>query len=199
MTSRAGAIPREAFVSAVILAAGRSTRMGRPKLALEVGGAPMLRRVAQAALASRCGEVVVVLGADADAYRPLVADLSARVVLNPDYRHGLASSLRAGLTAVAPHAAGVVVLLADQPFVTAAVIDEVVARGLAAGVAATRSRGAVGPPAYFSRALFAELAALEGDRGARAVVAAHPEAVIVPVPDAVGADVDSPDDLRRDA
>ena len=71
--------------------------MGRPKLLLPVEGVPMLRRVVDAALASRCRETVVVLGADEAVYRPLLDGLPVRVVHNPEYAHGLATSLRAGV------------------------------------------------------------------------------------------------------
>jgi molybdenum cofactor cytidylyltransferase len=188
--------PRAARVCAVVLAAGSSTRMGRPKLALAVDGEAMLRRVARAALASRCREVVVVLGADAKTYEPLLAGLPVRIVRNPDHREGIASSLRAGVRALAPKADGVVVLLADQPFVTADAIDGLLERASGAVVAASRTEGVVGPPAYFARAVFPELLALRGDRGARAVVEAHAaEAVIVPLAGEAAADVDRPSDL----
>ncbi|MDR7422254.1 MAG: nucleotidyltransferase family protein [Armatimonadota bacterium] len=189
--------PRAARVCAVVLAAGSSTRMGRPKLALAIDGEAMLRRVARAALASRCREVVVVLGADAPLYAPLLADLPVRVVHNPDHREGIASSLRVGIRAVAPEADGAVILLGDQPFVTAAVIDSLIARAADALVAASRARGVVGPPVYFARAVFPELLALHGDRGARAVVEAHAaDAVIISLPEEAAADVDRPSDLH---
>jgi len=114
------------FVSAVVLAAGGSTRMGRPKLALPVRGTPMIRLVVQAARASRCREVIVVLGTHAEIYRPLLDGLDAQIVINVDPAEGLGSSIRRGVEAVATDAQGVVILLADQPFVTADVIDRLI-------------------------------------------------------------------------
>lgn len=186
------------FVSAVILAAGASTRMGRPKLALPVRGTPMIRRVAQAALASRCREVIVVLGEHADVYRPLLDALAVRIVENPDPGEGMGSSLRAGIAAVRPEADGVVVLLADQPFVTADAIDRLIETAGAGPwrIVASAYHGTVGPPVYFHRALFPELLTLEGDRGARSVIDRYPgEGVAVPLPEADAADVDTDTDL----
>ncbi|MDR7554221.1 MAG: nucleotidyltransferase family protein [Armatimonadota bacterium] len=190
---------RQPGPAAVVLAAGASTRMGRPKLALPVGGVPMLRRVAEAAAASRCGEVVVVLGgAHAAAYRPLLDGLPVRVVENPDPGEGMGSSIRVGVAAISPEATGVVILLADQPLVTAAIIDQLVETAVAGGhrIVASAYRGVVGPPAYFDRALFLELLTLEGDRGARSVIERYPQqGVALPLPEEAAVDVDVPEDL----
>jgi len=186
------------MVSAVILAAGASTRMGRPKLALLVGGVPMIRRAAEAALASRCSEVVVVLGSHAEVYRPLLDGLTLRLIENPDPQEGMGSSIRVGVEAVAPEAQGLVLLLADQPFVTAGVIDRLIETAATDGrrIVASAYAGTVGPPAYFHRALFLELLTLEGDRGARGVIEAYPkEGVAVPLSDAIAVDIDSAADL----
>ncbi len=190
---------RQPKPAAVVLAAGASTRMGRPKLALPVGGVPMLRRVAAAAAASRCDEVVVVLGGvHAAAYRPLLDGLPVRVVENPDPGEGMGSSIRVGVAAIAPEATGVVILLADQPLVTAAIIDQLVETAVAGGhrIVASAYRSIVGPPAYFDRALFLELLTLEGDRGARSVIERYPQqGVALPLPDEAAVDVDVPEDL----
>lgn len=186
------------FVSAVILAAGASTRMGRPKLAIPVRGTPMIRRVAAAALASRCGEAIIVLGTHADLYRSLLDGLTVRTVENPDPTHGMGSSIRAGIEAVSPDASGAVILLADQPFVSAEVIDRLIEAVVAdrRRIVASEHRGAVCPPAYFPRAYFPELLTLEGDCGARGVIQAHPrECVLVPLPESCAVDVDTDTDL----
>jgi CTP:molybdopterin cytidylyltransferase MocA len=185
-------------VWAIVLAAGASTRMGRPKLDLPVDGIPMLRRVVEAALASRCAEVVVVLGAYADRYAPLLDGLPVRVVVNPDPAEGMGSSIRHGMSAVAPDAVAVVVLLADQPLVGSDGIDRVVEAALAGPdrIAASTYRGAVGPPVAFPRARFDELRALTGDRGARSVIDAHREGLVaLPLDDRAALDVDTPAEL----
>jgi molybdenum cofactor cytidylyltransferase len=186
------------IVSAVVLAAGGSTRMGRPKLALPVHGEPMIRRAAQAARASRCGEVIVVLGANADIYRPLLDGLDVGIVENPDPGEGMGSSIRVGVAAVSPDAGGLVILLADQPFVTSEVIDRLIEAAEVEGrrIVASAYRGTVGPPVYFHRALFLELLVLEGDRGARSVIEAHPkEGLALPLDADAATDIDSAEDL----
>lgn len=203
LRARAGPIHRPAQdagapYSAVILAAGASTRMGRPKLAIPVRGVPIIRRVAEAALASRCGEAIVVLGAHAELYRSLLDGLAVRIVLNPDPSEGMGSSIRTGVAAVSPEAAGAVILLADQPLVTAEVIDRLIEAALAEGrrIAASEYRGAIVPPVCFHRDLFPELLALQGDRGARSVVLAHPQEVtMVPLSEPCALDVDTDADL----
>lgn len=188
------------FISAVVLAAGGSTRMGRPKLALPVRGVPMIRRVTQAALASRCREVIVVLGTNADLYRPLLEGLDVRLVENPDPGEGMGSSIRIGIEALSSDAEGVVILLADQPLVSAAVIDYLIETAASEGrrIVASTYRGTVGPPVYFHRALFLEMLTLEGDRGARSVIEAYPkEGLAVPLDDTAAVDIDTGDDLSR--
>jgi molybdenum cofactor cytidylyltransferase len=187
------------FVSAIVLAAGGSTRMGRPKLALPIRGAPMIRRAAQAALASRCREVIVVLGMNADIYRPLLHGLDVRLVVNPDPGEGMGSSIRTGVQAVSPDAEGVVILLGDQPFVSAEVIDRLIetAQAERRRIVASAYRGTVGPPVYFDRAFFLELLTLEGDRGARSVIETYPkEGLALPLEDTAAVDIDSSQDLQ---
>lgn len=198
MTGDAGA-SAGVMISAVVLGAGSSTRMGRPKLALPVRGVPMIRRVAEVALASRCGEVVMVLGTHAGVYRPLLDGLHVRIVQNPDPEEGMGSSIRVGVEAVASDAQGLVLLLADQPFVTPEIIDRLIDTAATDGrrIVASAYAGTVGPPAYFHRALFLELLTLEGDRGARSVIEAYPkEGMALLLADADAADIDTDDDLK---
>ena len=185
-------------VAAVVLAAGGSTRMGRPKLALPIRGTPMLRRAVQTALASRCRDVIVVLGANADVYEPLLDGLPIRILHNPDPAEGMGSSVRVGVEAVPPDADGVVILLADQPFVTPEVIDHLldVAAADRKRIVASAYHNTVGPPAYFHRALFLDLLTLEGDRGARSVIETYPkEGVALSLPEGISADIDTVEDL----
>jgi molybdenum cofactor cytidylyltransferase len=187
-------------VTAIILAAGSSSRMGRPKLDLIVHGAPILRRVVLAALASRCADVVVVLGAYADRYSPLLQDLPVRVVLNPDPTEGMGSSIRHAMAMVMPDTAAVVVLLGDQPLISSDAIDRVVDAVLAVDgrIVASAYRGTVGPPVAFPSARFDELRALTSDRGARTIIDRHPEEVVaLPLDDGLALDVDTPTDLDK--
>lgn len=172
--------------------------MGCPKLALPVAGEPMLRRVVAAALGSRCRDVIVVLGAAAETYRPLLDGLAVRIADNPHHAEGMSSSIRAGVARVVPEAVGITLLLADQPFVTPSIIDRLLAEAVRQGrrIAAFSYRGVVGPPAYFDRTLFAELCALSGDRGARVVIERHTdECILLPLDAAAAADIDTPGDL----
>lgn len=196
-----------AFVSAIVLAAGRSGRMGEAdKLVQSVDGAPLLRRVAQAALASGAGEVVVVLGPAEDRRtadrRAALAGLDVLVAHNDRSEEGMASSIRAGLAAVSARSDAAAILPADLPLLDAAHVDAVIAgfnpRDRFAIRRALDERGDPGHPVLFGRGHFGALAALEGDQGARAVLAAHPDRVTEVATPGLGAttDLDTPEDWR---
>jgi molybdenum cofactor cytidylyltransferase len=188
-------------IAAIVLAAGRSTRMGGPnKLTAEIGGRPLVRIAVEAALASRAQPVIVVTGHERERVEAALAGLDVRLVHNPDYADGLGTSLQAGVAAVPAEADGVVVCLGDMPQVSAALIDRLIAaydaeKG-ALVVAPTRD-GKRGNPVLWSRRFFPDLMAVTGDVGARNVLASYGEAVIeVPV-EGAGAfvDVDTPEAL----
>lgn len=189
-------------VGAVVLAAGSSSRMGRPKQTLWYRGESLLRRAALAALGAGCRPVVVVTGAHAQASRRELDGLSVREVLNPVWETGMASSVRAGVEGLVSADADVtaaVLLLCDQPHVNADVIFGLVAAHRATGrpVVASRYGGGFGVPAVFGRALFAELARLEGAAGAKQVIKRYAaEAHFLPFPGGE-VDVDTPEDFSR--
>lgn len=189
-----------AGVAAVILAAGASSRMGSPKQTLRYRGESLLRRAALAALGAGCRPVVVVTGAHAELSRRELEGLGVREVFNPYWETGMASSVRAGVEALAgADADGVVLMLCDQPHVTAEVISGLVAahRATLRSVVASAYGGGFGVPALFGRTLFAELAQLEGAAGARQVIKRHAsEAHFLPFPGGE-TDVDTPDDFSR--
>ncbi len=181
----------------VVLAAGHSRRMGRPKLLLRLGDKTLLRRAAEAALAV-CDEVVVVVGPEADRMRAELHDLPVRVVENPESAQGLSTSLRKGIEA-AEGAEAILLLLADQPAITPEHLRRLVEtwRHSGARIVACTYQGTSGPPALFHRSLFGALQALQGDVGAKAVLQAHrEEAVLVPLEEAA-LDVDTPEDWAR--
>jgi molybdenum cofactor cytidylyltransferase len=188
-------------VAALVLAAGRSTRMGGPnKLLAEVGGQPLVRIVAEQALASRAVPVFVVTGHERAKVEAALAGLRVRFVHNPDYAAGLSTSLKAGLAALPPSADGVIVCLGDMPQVTAALTDRLVdafdpERG--ALVVVPTIEGKRGNPVVWSRRFFSDLMALEGDVGARHLIVTYADVVAeVPVEDAAAlTDVDTPDAL----
>ena len=189
-------------VGAVILGAGSSSRLGTPKQLLQFRGGSLLRNAALAALGAGCSPVVVVTGAYAGLARREVDGLAVRVVWNARWASGLASSVRAGvrgLFEVDPSADAVVLLLCDQPHVTASVVSGLVSTHRATGrlVVASSYGGSVGVPALFSREVFGELAALQGAEGAKQVIARHASAShFVPFPGGE-LDVDTPDDVAR--
>jgi molybdenum cofactor cytidylyltransferase len=188
-------------VAAVILAAGRSTRMGGPnKLLAELNGKPLVRIVAEQAAASKAGSVTVVTGHQAAEVEKALAGLKVRFVRNPDFADGLATSVKAGIAAIPADADGAVVCLGDMPLIDAKLIDRLIAafapdRGHL--IAVPVSDGRRGNPVLWSRRFFRELMTLDGDIGARHLIAKHAEAVAdVPV-EGVGAflDIDTPQAL----
>ncbi len=188
--------------SAVLLAAGTSSRFLRTKQLALIGGRTLLERALDSVPASRVKETIVVVGHEA----PLVSKAvgtrrGVKVVLNPAYREGMATSIRRGISAVAPGSNAVMIVLVDQPFITRrflrGMLDAFEARGSKGIVAAARG-GVVAPPAVFSRIYFSELSALRGDQGARSVIEKHMDSVSlvrVRSPLRLG-DVDTPHDLE---
>lgn len=185
-------------VAAIVLAAGGASRMGRAKQTLLFEGEPLVARAARAALEAGCDRVIVVVGAYGLAVKSAATMQGVTFVENPRWAEGLASSLRAGLAA-AESAEAVLLLLADEPHVDAAVLRrlrEAFDHGGRVAAACAYS-GVVGPPAIFRSSLFGDLAALKGDEGARRMLARDPQQVaLVDFP--LGAlDVDTPVDAAR--
>jgi molybdenum cofactor cytidylyltransferase len=184
-------------VVALLLAAGGSRRMGHPKQLILWQGTSLVRRAAETALASRCGELLVVLGSHAEEVSAELGDLPLRTCLNSDWSEGIASSLRTGVHALGKDADAALVLLADQPKVDSALLDRLIAASEASGrgIAASRYAGVVGVPALFTRRYFEELCALSGDRGARALLEVHHDDCVLVEAPLAGWDVDTPADL----
>jgi molybdenum cofactor cytidylyltransferase len=190
-------------VAAVVLAAGRSTRMGAVnKMIAEIGGKPLVRIAAEQALASKASPVIVVTGHERDKVEAALKGLDVRFANNPDYAEGLGTSLRTGIAAVPPEADGAVILLGDMPQIDAKLIDRLVAAfdpEKGALVVVPTIEGRRGNPVIWARRFFPELMAVTGDVGARHIIANVAEAVAeVPVSDpAITVDVDTPDVLAR--
>lgn len=191
-----------AAVAGIVLAAGRSTRMGAGnKLLQEVRGKPLVRHAVEAQLASRAAPVIVVTGHQQDEVRAALAGLDVTFVHNPAFTEGLSGSLKAGLAALPKEGPGVVVSLGDMPNVTAGVIDRLAQafadRPDALAVAPTLL-GQRGNPVLLARKLFAEVAKLTGDQGARRLLDAAGDAVeeIALDDPAVALDIDTPEALR---
>jgi molybdenum cofactor cytidylyltransferase len=171
-------------VAGIILAAGRSSRLGRPKQLLDLGGKPLLRATLDNALASSLDRVFLVLGHEAVAISRALGLHPATVVVNDHFADGQASSVVAGVNALPDQTAAAMLLLGDQPGVTPAIIDGVVAawRAADAQIAAPVYGGTLGNPVLFRRDLFPELLRLAGDEGARRLVREHsPDVLRVPI------------------
>ncbi|UOQ97566.1 nucleotidyltransferase family protein [Hymenobacter sp. 5317J-9] len=167
-------------VALVLLAAGASTRMGRPKQLLSYRGRTLLRHAAETAVASGCTPIVLVTGAVHEALAAEVAGLPVQVVHNPDWETGMASSIRAGLAAAQPtEPAAVLIMLSDQPHLTPELLRELVQRQrqARAPIAAAAYGDALGVPAVFDRALFSQLMELRGQAGAGRLIASYGPAV----------------------
>ncbi|MBB3973747.1 NTP transferase domain-containing protein [Hansschlegelia beijingensis] len=193
-------LPRAPSVAAVVLAAGRSTRMGGPNKLLEtVQGRPLVRHAVEAALAAGLGEVLVVTGHQRAAVEAALSGLPVRFVPNPSFAEGLSTSLRAGLEALPAKADGALVLLGDMPLVKPALLARLVAAFDPAGgahVVAPVRDGRRGNPVLWGRRFFPALCAIEGDAGGRHLLAEQTEtAREVEADDGALIDVDTPEAL----
>lgn len=188
-------------IAAIVLAAGRSTRMeGTNKLLAEIARRPLVRIAAEEALASRAKPVIVVTGHQRDHVEKVLAGLPVHLVHNPDFADGLGTSLKAGIAAVPADVDGAIVCLGDMPQVDAGLIDRLIAAfdpDRAALVVVPTFEGKRGNPVLWSRRFFPDLMAIEGDVGARHLIGRYGEAVVeVPVDGkAALTDVDTPEAL----
>lgn len=186
----------------VILAAGGSSRLGRPKQLIMLEGVSLLRRCALAAMDSGCRPIVAVLGAHADVLAAQLGGLSIDVVVNPHWKSGIGTSIRLGVSAVAaaqPAPEAVALLLCDQPLVDGGMIAALVNGRIESGkaICAAAYSGTLGTPAVFGAGLFGELMRLDDDQGGKTVLMRHwgdvhslsfPEAAI---------DIDTEEDVGR--
>jgi molybdenum cofactor cytidylyltransferase len=188
-------------VSAIVLAAGLSRRMGTAKPLVDVGGEPMLARVLRTVRESQVDEVIVVLGHAAESIQQAVPLVGVKVVVNDAYASGMASSIRAGLAHVAEDSEAALVVLGDQPFLRPQTIDVLIEqyRSGKPEIVIPVCEGLRGNPVLLDRALFAEAAALSGDSGFRAIFGTHADGILkVPVNDqGVLTDLDTPHDIER--
>ena len=189
-------------ISGILLAAGASRRMATPKLFLQFRGMSLLRHAVLEATASSLSRLLVVVGAHAEPVKAALSPLGVEIVENPDWARGQGSSIAAGVRALrerAPDTGAVVFLLADQPLLSAASIDRLIAihRGTGAPIVAARWKGRLQAPALFSFTFFDELSALQGGGGARAILRRHEgESLGIELPEA-GLDVDTIEDYER--
>ncbi|MEK7949449.1 nucleotidyltransferase family protein [Luteolibacter soli] len=185
-------------IGAVVLAAGKASRFGAPKQLLEIDGVSLIDRSCRTALEAGCGPVLRVLGAHAESILERPCPEGVETLVHAGWEEGMGSSLAAGVSDLlerAPELEVVVVMLADQPMVTVRLLEEMRGRLCEASIVLCDHGEATGPPALFGAQHFAELMALRGDRGAKAVAVNH-RTVTVPFTDAAW-DIDSPEAWER--
>ena len=190
-------------IGIIILAAGASTRMnGEPKQLLEFEGKTLLRRAAETALSSGAHPIVIVLGANAEKLLPEIKDLPILPAINENWATGMGGSIKTGLSVLLTENRGIeaaILMLCDQPFVTAETLNRLVETFQKTNkpIAACQYADTIGVPALFVREMFAELSALQGDAGAKAVIKKHAAAIArTPAPEAAF-DVDTQADFQK--
>jgi molybdenum cofactor cytidylyltransferase len=191
-------------VGAVVLAAGRSTRMGEPKQLLRLGKSTVLEQTLDNILGARVDDVVLVLGSSAEIIRrqvPASTFEGLKVVVNEAYGQGMASSLREGLSALDPQIDAALIVLADQPFVRPETFGRIVDRyrRSEAEIVIPTHKGSRGNPVLLGRAVFPEILALDGDIGCRAIFGGHLEGIVMVEVDDAGIliDIDNKADYER--
>jgi molybdenum cofactor cytidylyltransferase len=191
-------------VAAIILAAGKSTRMGEPKQLLRLGERTVLERTLENVRAAGVDEIVLVLGSSAATIQrqlPASTFEGLKVVVNQAYGQGMASSLREGLAALPPHIDAALIVLADQPFIRPETLDQIVDRHRLsnAQIVIPMYKGFRGNPVLLDRSVFADVMALDGDVGCRAIFGGHVEGIVKVEVEDVGIllDIDNKEDYER--
>lgn len=189
------------MISAIVLAAGTSSRMGRPKPLLKVGGQRLLERVLTAVHHSAAEEVIVVLGSDADRVLEKVPVNGVNVVVNERYPEGISTSIRAGIRSLSPEAESALVVLGDQPFLRSETLDTLGKEWKATGapVLIPTFKGVRGNPVLLDRSVFGDVQGITGDRGCRGIFGNYEGKIVeVPVSDpGVLLDIDTEEQLER--
>lgn len=191
----------EGEIAAIILAAGRSSRMGAHKLLLPLNGAPLLAWSLAAASASDARPVILALGRDAAMVADALPAGRYTTLINPRYAEGMGVTLAQAVGSLAPEVIGAVILLGDQPFMPTSTIQATLAAARAQPdrIIMGERDGRRGHPVYLPRRVFARVKALSGDEGARAIIAQEgDEITLVHIADAHAQfDVDTLQDYRR--
>jgi molybdenum cofactor cytidylyltransferase len=189
--------PTDRFVTGLVLGAGGSQRLGRPKQLLPYGDGTLLGHVAGVARECRFDQTIVALGGSAGAVRATVDLAGADVVVNDAYGAGCSSSIAAALGIVDARCDVMVLLLGDQPGVSVATVATLLAGRGDAALAVCRYDDGRGHPIAFESAMFSRLAGLHGDKGVwRLLDERAGDVTEVPVPGPIPLDVDTPEDYR---
>ena len=191
------------MIVAVVLAAGESSRMGRPKALLPIGGQTFIEKIVGALRQAGLENIIVILGHDAEAMRQKIAHLPVTILVNPDYRKGQLSSLRVAIRHLLANdrCSGLLVHLVDHPYIDAALVNLLIERFEDGGklIAVPRFHGKRGHPVIFARSLFNELLNAPEDQGAKAVVNAHRDETleIETEDEGITLDIDTPELYRQ--
>lgn len=189
------------MISAIVLAAGLASRMGRPKLLLKLGEKALVQHVVDTALQSPVAEVVVVLGAYEQEIRPLLADRPVKMVVNPQFANGQGSSVAVGVRATAQDTTGFFFLTGDQPMLTSEIMERLVQVFQEQHPLVLQPHYGVKPgnPCLFDGSLRRELEALQGKQGGRQILQKYAQQVLKVhfSPGPLGWDVDTPEDYQR--
>lgn len=192
------------MIIGVILAAGESSRMGRPKALLSIEGVSFIDRIVSALRATKVGEIIVVLGHNAEEMAQKIGHLHVRVLINRDYKMGQLSSLLLAIRAIdaaRQDVDGILVHLVDHPYLSSSLVDMMIERFYDSGklIVVPRYKGRRGHPVIFSRSLFAELLRTPLEEGAKAVVHAHRGETLEIETDEPGVtvDIDTPEEYRQ--
>jgi molybdenum cofactor cytidylyltransferase len=191
------------MISAIVLAAGESKRMGRSKQMLAWQGKTLLRHVLENLISSTADEIILVLGHEAEAIRKSLPEFPIKIVINPDYQQGMASSLRQGLLAMHPTSEAFLVLLADQPGIGPEIMNHLIREFRQAnpgqGIVRPVYRGLPGHPVLIGVRYLQEALQLQGDVGARQILMNHPEDILeIEVDhDGILKDIDTPEEYQK--
>lgn len=186
-------------IGGLLLAAGGSRRLGRPKQLLEFQGMTLLRRSAEAIVESECSPSVVVLGAEVEGSKSEIEDLEVSLAVNENWAIGMSSSIRVGLEKlfdIEPEIDAVMITLCDQPFVTAEMIMLFIEafKQKRVAIVAAQYNSVLGVPALFSREMLGPLSEVEGDKGARDLIRQTESTFAIDLPEAA-IDIDTIQDL----
>ena len=164
----------------ILLAAGQSARLGKPKQLLNYKGKTLLAHSLQIAIETQLQPIVTVLGANLDTLKQSIEPTNTNIVINQEWSEGMASSIRCGieeLLKIAPSIAGVIIMVCDQPYVTAKLLTDLVEKheDSSKPIIASRYNNNIGTPALFDKTIFALLLSLKGDSGAKKIMKSNPD------------------------
>jgi len=189
-------------IAAIVLAAGDSSRLGKPKQLLRYRDESLITALLNTVLESQINKVIVVLGAHADLIESEIEDLPVLIIKNQNWKYGISSSIRTGIQGVlnmAPLVEGTILLVSDQPFVSVNLLNQLTAekRRSGKGIIACSYDGTVGTPVLFDNSYFKQLGELDGKKGAKQLIEKYPADVeVIPFP--LGhIDIDTQEDYNR--